>query len=761
MVGSGSTHVQDGTLKHFSAVLKLNYRNRSGIITSLVRGTLESSDVMGSLNYFEPVSVMGVSLTNQDFSLVQRENENMGFSAFDCYENVSLRLNRSPRLWSSLVSLSYGFDLEYASNCSSSANCNPLGESSDTLPNFMSFSAIRLLERKGVRAMIQFSNSSIGGRNLPFDFDPNSTLVAEGVLDEKKNRLCFVGCRFFNFTESLANAFLGDCSFKLCLRFPATVSLRNRSTAVGQIWSNRTVDDMGYFGRIMFQNSGERILLLPGLKYGYSEIDKARAFCLKMKTGKSKGKTYPHGFSPDMRFDMSVRDRKGQIASGHVSPLAVGEQFYQHDSFGVGAMSEKPVFPNISHSSLLNISYRISFISSPALNLGSEIYSTTNLVILAEGTYDTKTGVVCLIACRQLRSYNKSLSENDSTDCEIHMKIQYPPLNGKGIITGTIQSTRRKHDPHYFDTLDFSSNSIYMNQAVESIWRMDLEIIMVLVSNTLACVFVGLQLFYGKRHPDVLPFVSIMMLIVLTLGHMIPLLLNFEALFVVSRNRQNVFLGSGGWLEVNEVIVRVVTMIAFLLQFRLLQLTWTSRGGDESKMGLWSSEKRVFYSSLPLCVGGGVLAWFVHRWKSSHLSPFLFRHASYQQYSFWGTLRSYAGLVLDGFLLPQIMFNLFADSKDKALTPPFYVGTTVVRLLPHAYDLYRAHSTPWSFGLSSIYANPKMDFYSTAWDVIIPCCGLLFVALIYLQQRFGGRSILPKGIREKALYEKAPVVSDD
>ena len=85
--------------------------------------------------------------------------------------------------------------------------------------------------------------------------------------------------------------------------------------------------------------------------------------------------------------------------------------------------------------------------------------------------------------------------------------------------------------------------------------RLDLEVAMVLISNTLACVFVGLQLFYVKKNPEELSFMSLVMLVILCLGHMIPLLLNYEALFLGNRNRGNVLLGIGGWLEVNEVII--------------------------------------------------------------------------------------------------------------------------------------------------------------------------------------------------------------
>lgn len=274
---------------------------------------------------------------------------------------------------------------------------------------------------------------------------------------------------------------------------------------------------------------------------------------------------------------------------------------------------------------------------------------------------------------------------------------------------------------------------------------------MVLISNTLACIFVGLQLFHVKKNPDVLPFISIVMLTVLTLALVIPLVLNFEALFV-SSNRQNVFFGSGGWLEVNEVLVRAITMVAFLLQFRLLQQTWSARvGRDGSWNRLWVSDKMVIYFSLPLYIGGGLLVRFVHQGKNSYNSQLLnLRYVGFQDQdqSLWGDFKSFAGLVLDGFLLPQIFFNAVCDSKERALTPFFYVGTTIIRLLiPYTYDLYRAaHGSTW-------------DYYSTAWYITISCGGLMFIALVYLQQRFGGRCFLPERFRGSAAYEGVPVVA--
>lgn len=432
---------------------------------------------------------------------------------------------------------------------------------------------------------------------------------------------------------------------------------------------------------------------------------------------------------------------------------------------------------NNSHSSVVNISYRMSVTTPPDFNSGGDTSSKV-LYISAEGIYYRDTGILCMIGCWHLGSINHNLISNDSLDCSLMINVQFPPLHAEygEIVKGTIESTRAKSDPLYFERLQLSSNSITTTQAKASIWRMDLEITMVLISNTLACIFVGLQLFYMKKHPHVHPFISIVMVIVLTLGHMIPLLLNFEALFVANRNQTNVFLGSGGWLEVNEVIVRVVTMIAFLLQLRLLQLTWSARQDDGRQKELWVSERKVLYVTLPMYIAGGLITWFVHQWKNSYQRPlgsFLQPHRKgyqlhtlrpllpYQRHSFWEDIKAYAGLLLDGFLLPQILFNLFFNSGEKALASSFYIGTTIVRLLPHAYDLYRAHSSTWYLDLSYIYANHRMDFYSTSWDIIIPCGGLLFAVLIYLQQRFGGRCILPKRFRESSAYEKVPVISND
>ena len=62
---------------------------------------------------------------------------------------------------------------------------------------------------------------------------------------------------------------------------------------MGQIWSNRTVNDSGYFGRIAFQDTGNVQIDLPGLKYEYTRTDSISKACAKKNGVKHKGKVYP------------------------------------------------------------------------------------------------------------------------------------------------------------------------------------------------------------------------------------------------------------------------------------------------------------------------------------------------------------------------------------------------------------------------------------------------------------------------------------
>lgn len=775
MVGSSTSYSPEGNLLHHPAVLKLNGVKDSSTITSLVTGTLRSLSSADDPNYFDPISLLIFPETNYQYSMFSKELENKCSGEINVpADNSSLSLQVSSTICSSLRRPVNEFEIEYASDCNSSKSCNPFRDAVGYLPQVMSLNTIQCsTDGQRLRLLVEFPNGSYVGyyRN----FNPETTFVAEGSWDWKKNQLCVVACRIMNTHGSLDNSHVEDCSIRLTLRFPAIWSIRESTSMSGQIWSNKALNDSGYFERILFRSTDNKVLKIPGLKYEYTEMEKVgNMSCLKKKPVRKSLQKYPDGFSQEMNFGISVKISGVEIAWGHAVPIAVDDQISQLSesfiSWSSSSTTSSVVEANTSSSKPLNISYKISMSPYYYMKLDGveslfNISSSGNrrVAIFAEGIYDSETGVLCMVGCRYAGlKYQKS--SNNSMDCEISIHLQFPPLNAKmkrAFIRGSITSLRNKSDPLCFEPLFVSSTSYYRIMEGRSIWRMDLELLMVLISKTLACIFVVFQFLYVKKHPDVLPFISHLMLVILTVGHMILLVLNFEALFFRNRYSQSVLLGSGGWLEVHEVIVRVVTMVAFLLHCRLLQLSLSRRMRDNSLKALWTAEKKALFLSVPVYLAGALITLFVNcRSSKTGILAQSFRYNNHQ-HSLWGDLRSYAGLILDGFLLPQIILNIFHTSIENALSRFFYIGLTAVRLVPHAYDLYRAHNYVEEFDGSYIYADPAADIYSTAWDVAILFVGLLFAAIIHLQQQFGGRCLLPWRFREMKAYEKIPETSEE
>lgn len=727
MVGEGYYYPRGESLT-FPAFLKLHNLKNSSDLTSVVTGTVESliSSDHNDPNYFSPISVVLFPHLNYEYTLISHEFDN-STSSSSIEGDVStpgLSYNSLPRSLCSLLS-SRTLSLKYASHCSNSSEkqCNPLGESLIQLPSAVSLNEIECVETKlRLRLLIKLSRQFADIWNYR-TFDPNTTLVGEGTWDAKKNQLLVVACRFLNVTDSWAKAYVGDCSTRLSLQFPAIWTIGNTSSIVGHVWSNKPVSDSGYFEKIRFESPASILVGAPGLKYEYTKIEKVRQWCPRKAPAKKKGEIYPSALSYDMMFDIFAKRATRRIARGYAEPLSVGSQFYgrlryQNHFSNSTLTDEEYVNPT-------NISYGIGL-----YNISGESKETWH--ISAEGVYDATTGSLCMVGCRHV-VLNHMIDRN--VDCEILVKFQFPPKifhEGEGYIKGIIESKREKSNPLHFEHLDLSSAASVIVEAHESILRTDVEIIMAMISNSLACVFAALQLFHFRRYPDVLPFVSLTMISTLTLGYAIPLLMDLKSMLMTSFESQNVLLGSGGWLEAKGVTEGATALILFLLQCCLLQLTWSARSSSENRNGLQIAENEALLVSSPLYAGCAFLSIFFTWRKRKHdlvmLSSASF--ASYKENPIWDFLKSYADLLLDAFLLPQILLNTFRDSREKALSSYFYVGTTLVRLLPHAYGLYRVQNS--SFKLVSI-----------AWDVIIPCGSLLFAIIIYLQQRFRGLCILP------------------
>lgn len=757
MVGSSSTNL-GGRIRVFTGVLKLRGVTSPTGLTSLIKGTLESLSSADESAYFSPISLLMFPKVGYKYTEAAKEANHVCAGGVQVPKDFSLSLPLSVSICPIFSGWHNSYKLEYASGCSSTKSCSPFHKGIGYLPEYMSFHLIQCSDDvKSLRFRVVFHNRTTG--DYYSLFNPKTSLVAEGSWDAESNRLCLVACRILNATKSLNDSLVGDCSVRLSLRFPAVWSIQNSSSTLGEVWSNETANDPGYFDRITFRSYENDFDWIPGRKYNYTLVEKAKNSCLKEKPDRNEGKVYPDGKSQDMRLDFSVKNAEGRsIGWGNMEPVFVGDQAASRDtsyksvtSSGLGHFLEKE---KGTDDSLLNISYRITyrlFNETPSFSAYNISENYLKFQVSAEGVYSAETGILCMVGC-QFSGRRRPV--DDTQDCEIRVSLQFPPMHSNERIKGDIESTRDASAPLYFKPMSISASSYYRSQSRESIQRMDMEIVVALISNTLVCAIIVYQILYVKKHPEVFPFISLLMLAILVLGHMIPLVLNFEALFMPKQNQDIVLQRTGGWLEVNEVIVRAVTMVAFLLQFRLLVLIWSSKMADGSQKPNWVAENRTLYVSLPLYLAGGLLALFIHWWN------YRLGKENWPPESLWTDLKSYAGLVLDGFLFPQIMLNIFMNSRENALSRFFYLGNTFVRLLPHAYDLYRAHHYVDAFDESYIYANPGADYYSTAWDIVIPSGALLFAAIIYLQQRFGGRFFLHKRFKDSDGYEKVSVAID-
>ena len=116
-------------------------------------------------------------------------------------------------------------------------------------------------------------------------------------------------------------------------------------------------------------------------------------------------------------------------------------------------------------------------------------------------------------------------------------------------------------------------------------------------------------------------------------------------------------------------------------------------------------------------------------------------------------LAAYAGLVLDGFLLPQVVWNALSGSSVRALSPWFYAGGSAVRAAPHVYDALRRRSYAPSWRASDVYAGPRDDLFGAGWDVAVQCGAALLAALLFLQQRLGGAFLCGSKRRRAGEYE--------
>ncbi|XP_006646201.2 uncharacterized protein LOC102719919 [Oryza brachyantha] len=745
MVGSGSRAMEDGSgvVVVPDVVLRLRLPRPASLMRPFVTGSLAGSD-------FGNVTLVAYANDDGDYKYGEA-------SSWTCppppdpvrSARQVLDADLSCRRLGEMLRVSYA--LAYAAGRASSGS--PLRQRYGS----MQLRELYCDENDAVRAYMVFDRTPSDGmlpgihgsrwwrrRSGSFQVDVDEGLVAEGSWDSSRSQLCLKACRT---VRSMVREV--DCGIGMNLWFPAEWSIHDRSAIAGLIRNTSTKSDDGdtnnMSGTISVSSTDSFWGNHSDIKYKYTRVEDAmkhyysRAELSMQRSGKLPGNYSYRDFA--FHFYMTTQDGNGEASPVTLGSAMVDGTFMADDEFSRHAVAE------MNKQRLLSVSYELD------VHLYRHVNSSRNVSrkhdrwrISAEGVYDTQSGSLCMVGCRVI---------DGLSDCEILVTVQFATLDGE-LGAGSISSLRKKNHTLFFETLEirvYGAESAM--EVVEVLSRMDMERIMLVSSMTLSCVFLLLQLRHAKKNPGALPATSITMLAVLALGYMIPLVLNFEAMFVDDgggrSNKHFVQLASGGRsLELNELALRASTMVAFVLQLRLLQLSWSARSTtalpNGSRDEQWTAERSTLWICLPLYIAGALLIWIPHIGDGHNQEPMPQIKLAIDATPpalLSDDLVSYAGLIMDGFLLPQIVSNAFSGSMANAISPWFYVGGTAIRAAPHVYDGLRTtgYAQRWMSSTSydvMVYAGPRDDLFSVVWDVVIPCGAVALAVLLFFQQRLGG-----------------------
>ncbi|KAL6845290.1 hypothetical protein ACP4OV_024785 [Aristida adscensionis] len=760
MVGSGSYANDDGSgvVILRDVALRLQLPHPSNLSRPFVTGRVEGPDFRAAtlVSYADGDYAYGeAALCPAPPTPVRGARQVLDADQFSC-----------PRLRMALRSSFSSYSLEYKPGAGGhTASAFPLR----TRHRRMYLNQMHCARDGAVRAYMVFyanrseavhaSNNTVGWRHGFLVGD--EALVADGFWDSARRQLCLRACRVARSGPYRADLAVRECGIGVSLWFPAVWSIRDRSVTAGMIWNTSSNSDGGAPGEMSGVISVSRtgsygMANLSDIRYNYTMVEDAKKhYRSKPELSKERKGTFPANFSyGDFSFYFYTKDHRW---TGYASPVAIGSALVEGDRL----MADDAFYRHAAEMKkqrLLNVSYdlqyeaQVRYVNASAV---SPVTMSPPRRLSAEGVYDTKAGTLCMVACQVV---------NGSSDCETLVTARFAPVDDEARerVVGRIRSLREQGDPLFFEALDFVAYGMYAMEIQDSSSRMDMEGMMLVVSMTLSCVFIVLQLRHARRNPEALAAMSITMLVILAVGYMIPLVLNLEAMFANSA-KHFVQLTRGGWLELNELALRASTMVAFVLQLRLLQLAFSARstgaarkdGGDDPS----AAERSALWVCLPLYILGAIVIWIFHKSDGGHgrFDPeqdgLVLRATPTWPAGLVDRLASYAGLILDGFLLPQVVANAFSGSTVRALSPWFYAGGAAVRAAPHAYDVFRAQSYVPSWMPSYVYAGPRDDLFGVAWDVAVLCGAATLAALLFLQQRLGGAFLCGMKARRAAGYE--------
>lgn len=624
----------------------------------------------------------------------------------------------------------------------------------------------------------------------------NMTVFAEGFWNSTSGQLCMVGCVGFQDND------LSSCSARICLYIPISFSIKQRSIIFGSFLSINGSNPA--YPPLSFEKVLQPMELWNDFTsshphYTYTKI-KAAGTILE----KNEAFTFGTVVSKSLLRFPKLEETEGILSSLsllsedltlHVSAvpdpfqksrylrtdvqmeiLSLGQLFgryWSSSNFSVEEEQARTTKAEYTERQLLmNVSAQLS--------LSGKSYSNFSSLFL-EGLYDPHVGKMYLVGCRDVRASWKILFDSmdleNGLDCLIEVVVSYPPTTTRWLVNPTakvsISSQRNEDDPLHFNTIKLQSSPImYRKQREDILSRRGIEGILRILTLSFAITSILSQLFYFRHNLDSVPFVSLVMLGVQALGYSIPLITGAEALFKKTDSEsyemsQFNTLEKSQWIQVIDYTVKLLVLVSFLLTLRLCQKVYKSRVRLLSRMPLEPHrvpcDKRVLLITLTVHIIGFILVLVIHYAKTG-AAPFREVRFADPRNGWETELEEYLGLVQDFFLFPQVIGNFIWRVDCKPLRMLYYIGITVVRLLPHVYDYVRSPFANPYFAEDYEFVNPSLDFYSKFGDIAIPVTAVILAAAVYVQQTWDyeklrevvsvwGLKLLPSRSR---VYERLP-----
>ncbi|KAG6549073.1 hypothetical protein Mapa_009516 [Marchantia paleacea] len=645
---------------------------------------------------------------------------------------------------------------------------------------------------------IAFGRSALDGQ----------TIVTEGYWVNASDHLCMVGCSLNDNTGQV-----DLCNMRVCLSIPLSLSIKHRNIFEGTINSTlaeKPFYPLSFHVKLDY-NRGFPWRLSSHLHYNYSRLDDAGVLLEKdevvFKTFHSSWLKYPKLIgeslvhyrvlsedlslhtasmgSPDLSyidFDVvAIDDYLPFLWSGWVQTSSVES--------GVAVISNDTIQTETDPLVTNRLKEKRQYLNIAGTLSIRQPFERTEMKISTEGLYSPKHGKMYMVGCRSvnapwetIREYYWSLDEG--MDCEIEVIIAYPATIAAWLSNPTVEvvvrSKRVEDSPFHFQDIKVQTERIlYKKQREQLVSQKSVEgaLSVLTLSLMLGCIIS--QLLYLGHQVDSTPYVSLVMIGIQAMGYAIPLVTGAEALLTRKFDyRRNNFLVETGWAQMIVYLDKILTLVAFLFMVRLFEVVWKSRAFMPSARS--PREHNVAVTCAIIHALGFISVMTLHSQNTSSRAGYSISapagipeesqvgyipgvvnvtSAEVQTPSFFDVdrlrpvwkvvLQEYAGLVEDLFLLPQAIALSVWDVDGKPLRAIYFVGLTILQIVPHVYDSFRIPGLP-----GVIYANPDFDFYTSLGNILIPILALTLAVFVYIQQRWKNFLRFPSRFSYKPLNSK-------